>query len=138
MWCLPAAAVCSDQCHRRQHGGNNGAISRSGQLSQLPSLVSEIHILSLIRGIPKLFFIDACRGGLHMGAVVAERGGTAVPLRVVPQYGNSLVAHSTMSGYKSHEFAGRGGMWMSQCGSCLPGVPGPPSGRTETCFSLFS
>ena len=70
-----------------------------------------------IRGIPKLFFIDACRGGLHMRAVVAERGGTAVPLRVVPQYGNSLVAHSTMSGYKSHEVAGRGGMWMSQLSS---------------------
>ena len=66
-----------------------------------------------IRGIPKLFFIDACRGDLGMGVVVAERGGTAVPSKVVTQYGNSLVAYSTMAGYKAYEVDGRGGIWMS-------------------------
>ena len=66
-----------------------------------------------IRGIPKLFFIDACRGDQRMGVTVAARGGTAVPSKVVTQYGNSLVAYSTMAGYKAYEVAGRGGMWMS-------------------------
>ena len=67
-----------------------------------------------IGGIPKLFFIDACRGDLRLGMVVTERGGTVAPSRVVPQYGsNSLVAYSTVAGYKAHEVAGKGGIWMS-------------------------
>ena len=66
-----------------------------------------------IGGIPKLFFIDACRGDLRMGMVVTERGGTVVPSKVVTRYGNSLVAYSTLAGYKAHEVAGKGGIWMS-------------------------
>ena len=67
---------------------------------------------SSIRGISKLFFIDACRGEREMELVVTARGGTAVPSKVVPQCGNSLTAYSTMEGYKAHEIAG--GVWMTE------------------------
>eukprot|EP00731_Ephydatia_muelleri_P030671 Em0022g185a len=56
-----------------------------------------------IGGIPKLFFIDACRGKRKMASVVVERGATAVPSKIVSPRGNILVAYSTLEGYKAHE-----------------------------------
>ena len=55
--------------------------------------------------IVKLFFIDACRGGLEM--VRAKPKGL-----VGPERGNYLIAYSTTEGYVSWAFAGRGSQWM--------------------------
>ena len=66
-----------------------------------------------IGGIPKLFFIDSCRGKQKMEPVVVERGATAVPSKVVSPRGNILVAYSTLEGYKAHE-AEEGGIWATE------------------------
>ena len=66
-----------------------------------------------IGGIPKLFFIDACRGKRKMASVVVERGATAVPSKIVSPRGNILVAYSTLEGYKAHEVE-EGGIWVTE------------------------
>lgn len=72
-----------------------------------------------IAGIPKLFFIDACRGDLQMSVMFTERGGEVVPSKTVTRYGNSLVAYSTLLGYKAYEVAGKGGIWLSRLSTKL-------------------
>ena len=74
--------------------------------------------------IPKLFFIDACRGSRDITPVVVPRsaggavqeihqkGGTDASLQVPPE-GNFLVAFSTMPEYRSYEMKGEGGVWMT-------------------------
>ena len=81
-----------------------------------------------IGSIPKLFFIDACRGkrALSNEAVVVPRhGGSTEKVQEilqrgasdetlhVPPKGNFLVAYSTMPDYQSYEVKGKGGVWMT-------------------------
>ena len=61
--------------------------------------------------IPKLFFIDACRGGKEMTGVNIPRHLKEL---IMPEKGNVLVARSTMSKYVAYEQQGRGGLWMSR------------------------
>lgn len=61
--------------------------------------------------IPKLFFIDACRGSRHTEPALVCKGGHDVTLRV-PEQSNFLVAYSTMPGHKAHE-GRQGGIWMN-------------------------
>ena len=80
--------------------------------------------------IPKLFFIDACRGSEDMRAVVCPRGGPMVaslPIArgkhikdrgatekdtiLIPPDGNTLLAYSTTYSHKAHENED-GGVWM--------------------------
>ena len=65
-----------------------------------------------IGSIPKLFFIDACRGSLPTQPVLVTKGGHDVTLRV-PEKSNFLVAYSTMPDHKAHEIQGQGGIWMN-------------------------
>ena len=74
--------------------------------------------------IPKLFFIDACRGSRNITPVVVPRsaggavqeihqkGGTDATLQLPPE-GNFLVAYSTMPEYHAYEMKGDGGVWMT-------------------------
>ena len=62
--------------------------------------------------IPKLFFIDACRGSRLTEPALVCKGGHDVTLRV-PEQSNFLVAYSTMPGHKAHETEGQGGIWMN-------------------------
>ena len=62
--------------------------------------------------LPKLFFIDACRGSLSTQPVLISKGGHDVSLRV-PEKSNFLVAYSTMPDHEAHEVQGQGGIWMS-------------------------
>ena len=62
--------------------------------------------------LPKLFFIDACRGDSTMQAVVVPRGGEDVPTKIVAPYGNCLVAYSTMRRYRAYESTD-GGIWIT-------------------------
>ncbi len=64
-------------------------------------------------GLPKLFFIDACRGDTHCRAVLVPKGGNEKTALPVPQHGNLLVAYSTIPGHQSYEEKGAGGVWMS-------------------------
>lgn len=69
-------------------------------------------------GIPKLFFIDACRGDTGDPGVVVPKGCEDVTLRV-PHHGNFLIAYSTMPNYKSFEQKGKGGIWMTSLAAKL-------------------
>ena len=78
--------------------------------------------------IPKLFFIDACRGNRELSkeAIIVPRhagpssgrvqetlqkGGVDATICVPPE-GNFLIAYSTMPYYRSYELKGEGGLWM--------------------------
>lgn len=72
--------------------------------------------------IPKLFFIDACRGdktdpGVPVargkGKTSSPKGGTGLKLERLPSCGNFLVAYSTIADYKSFEMGVKGGIWMT-------------------------
>jgi len=81
-----------------------------------------------IGNIPKLFFIDACRGdrklseeaivvprhGSSSGKVqeTLQKGGFDDTLHIPPE-GNFLIAYSTMPHYQSYELKGEGGLWMT-------------------------
>ena len=80
--------------------------------------------------IPKLFFIDACRGPNDIQPVVVPRGsvqcaqvkilrrGATDETVLVPDAGNILVAYSTTSSFKAHETPS-GGIWMQTLASML-------------------
>ena len=88
-----------------------------------------------IGNVPKLFFIDACRGCKEVEPVAVPKGrneltrtrpgtfgaarttqrvrGATVLSQLVPGEGNFLLAYSTMHNYQAYEMAGRGGLWMT-------------------------
>ena len=66
--------------------------------------------------IPKLFFMDACRGpNEDRGVEVVARGKTGPPRNriPVPSYGNYVLAFSTMPTMQAYEVQDVGGMWMN-------------------------
>ena len=66
--------------------------------------------------IPKLFFMDACRGpNEDKGVEVVARGKTEPPRDriVVPSYGNYVLAFSTMPSMRAYEAKDIGGLWMN-------------------------
>ena len=91
-----------------------------------------------IGNVPKLFFIDVCRGSQEVepvavpkgagqgvpetqkmpaaaepAALALDRGATVSLSQLVPGEGNYLIAYSTMPDYKAYEMTGRGGIWMT-------------------------
>ena len=62
--------------------------------------------------VPKLFFIDACRGPLHTLPVLVCKGSHDVTLKV-PEKSNFLVAYSTMPEHRVHELEGQGSVWIT-------------------------
>lgn len=73
-----------------------------------------------LASIPKLFFIDACRGEKEdpgytcpMRNTTIPRGGKLLTTSRLPSEGNYLLAYSTTYGYKSYEMTGKGGVWMT-------------------------
>ena len=83
-----------------------------------------------IGNIPKVFFIDACRGDreMHLEAVmvpksggahvqssvdaVHQKGGTVKVHLEMPPEGNYLIAYATTENYKSYEVKNEGGIWL--------------------------
>ena len=93
--------------------GNNGYIhTQTGKVSleEITTLLQPVHAPHLA-SIPKLFFIDACRGNFHDPGVVS-RGSATEQLR--PSCGNVLVAYSTLPQCKAFEISGDGGVWMKE------------------------
>lgn len=63
--------------------------------------------------IPKLFFIDACRGKKANAGVMVPRSGKEIETLVIPEQGNFLVAYSTLPDYLSYEERAKGGIWIT-------------------------
>ena len=82
--------------------------------------------------LPKLFFIDACRGEKNMDTVLVPgdsvprgkiapaevdestyaRGGKKIDIKSIPAKGGVLVAYSTVSDYRAWERQDKGGVWL--------------------------
>ena len=108
----------------------NHLYMQDGSLITVNSIVEALlpRLAPQIGSIPKLFFIDACRGKrvLSNEAVIVprhggisgivqetlQRGVSDETLHVPPK-GNFLVAYSTMPEYQSYEVKGKGGVWMT-------------------------
>ena len=61
--------------------------------------------------IPKLFFIDACRGTIDDKGIVARGKTGLIPRK--PSYGNYILAYSTMPSMQAYETEEDGGLWMN-------------------------
>ena len=93
--------------------------------------------------IPKLFFIDACRGSKTMKTVVVpkgksasegtspSRGSSLISNLKVPAKGNFLVAYSTMPEYRAYE-DGAGGIWLTVLAKKIMESPGVSIGDVLT------
>lgn len=103
---------------------DNDMLMQDGEPVNMEFVVSKFLPASKphLSSIPKLFFIDACRGKkIDTGVTVAKcndsaavpRGGKVLESVRFPSEGNFLVAYSTSSGYEAYEFSDRGGLWMT-------------------------
>ena len=81
---------------------------------QIQEIVVKLSEIDNNAKITKLFFIDACRGTLDdKGKVIVSRGGKSIDETRIPiSTYNFLIAHSTISGYRSYEIKNKGGIWM--------------------------
>ncbi len=76
-------------------------------------IVKDFYNASHLAKIPKVFFVDACRGDQrNLGMMVSSRGGKSIT-DIVPAEGNWLLAYSTLPRHRSYEEQGKGGVWMS-------------------------
>jgi hypothetical protein len=110
------------------HGDEDYLYTKDGHVKLREDMVNCLQAISAeqLASIPKLFFIDACRGS-------GEDEGVAVPVSIdlswfealsdnsdirprgggrVPSRGNSFIAYSTMLGMQSYESRQTGGFWM--------------------------
>jgi len=113
------------------HGHGTGEVyMQDGSVMEVQEIVNFLlpRQARNIGNIPKLFFIDACRGTETMEPVMCPRGeggSPNVPVRevlrrgatekktiLIPPDGNTLVAYSTTSSHLAHETEADGGVWM--------------------------
>jgi uncharacterized caspase-like protein len=107
------------------HGDEDYLYTKDGRISLFDDVVEPLQPINAkgLATIPKLYFVDACRGpevdeGVFISRLdqlsqypddfVARGGGQ---LRV-PSRGNLLIAYSTLPGMISYESRSRGGIWM--------------------------
>ena len=98
------------------HGDEGDVLyTRDGCVSLRNDLVEPLLAINApeLARIPKLFFIDACRGGVEDQGVEISWCETPVARggQTIPSKGSYLIACSTMPGMKSYELGG-GGLWM--------------------------
>ena len=100
------------------HGDQNVIYAHDGPIetNQLYDPLQPLNAPHLAH-IPKLFFMDACRGpNEDRGVEVVARGKTEPPRNriPVPSYGNYVLAFSTMPSMKAYELKDVGGVWMNK------------------------
>lgn len=97
------------------HGTNEQLFTQEGARVDINDILRPFHPekAPVLGEIPKLFFIDACRGEKSNPGVYVPRGGEVVPTLHVPEQGNFLIAFSTMPEYRSYEVKGQGGIWIT-------------------------
>ena len=91
------------------HGDENCIYTDDGWINPLSEVVEPLQPADAphLGSIPKLFFIDACRGSETDKGRFVPRGGKVR----MPSVGNYILAHSTMPRMVSYE-ADEGGLWM--------------------------
>ena len=109
------------------HGANTGEVyMQDGGKMYIQEIIDSLLPTQApnIGSIPKLFFIDACRGsnpikpvmvprsGHQVERDVQYRGATDMKMVLVPPNGNILVAYSTITNFRSFEGDKEGGVWM--------------------------
>jgi len=92
------------------HGDENYIYTHDGWIKPLDQVVELLQPTEAphLGNIPKLFFIDACRGSETDKGLIVPRGGTVR----MPSFGNYILAHSTMPRMVSYEATDEGGLWM--------------------------
>ena len=97
------------------HGTNEQVFTQEGKRVEINDMLRPFHPerAPILGNIPKLFFIDACRGEKTNPGVYVSRGGELVSTLQVPKQGNFLIAYSTMPEYQSYEVKGQGGIWIT-------------------------
>ena len=100
---------------------------------------------AMIGDIPKIFFIDACRGDnvtetvdvpIRHGATgkgspsntdpaTSRKGCYKIDFQKVPKGGSYLIAYSTLPGCKSNEYTGKGSLWLEFLAKHLQNNPEP-------------
>ena len=95
------------------HGGTEGLCLQDGSTMAVGDIVSPLIPLNAreIGNIPKMFFIDACRGNETQPYVIVPRGSgpTARGTDKIPHAANLLVAFAAMTHFQAHE--DNGGIW---------------------------
>ena len=96
------------------HGVHGKLVLRDDQVGITEEIIVPLEAKDApsLSTMPKLFFIDACRGKeKDRGITVATRGGEAVESIKVPEKGNMLIAYSTLPHYEALE-GSDGGFWL--------------------------
>lgn len=96
------------------HGNDKHLLAKDGEIDFRQDILLPLQALKAknLACIPKLFFIDACRGNEVDTGVFIPRGVVARGGRTVPSEGNYFIAFSTLLGMQSFENSFRGGLWM--------------------------
>ena len=97
------------------HGGKGFIYSEEEKRVKISDIVAAFvppNCNKHLSGIPRLFFIDACRGDLEDRGIL-PRGGDEKWQSKIPSTGDILVAYATTEGYKAYEESSEGGFWTS-------------------------
>ncbi len=95
------------------HGTAGYVYSGEGNQFELNTMYQQFSASQHLANIPKMFFIDACRGHERNTPIVVPRGGGLIQTIKVPHGGNFLFAYSTIMNYVSYETS-QGGVWMNR------------------------
>ena len=127
--------------HGEPEGSNGKLIMQDGEKIDIcDDFISPVLPESArkIGDIPKIFFIDACRGDnvtqtvdvpKHTtgkgspssgGSAEVRKGCHDIDLRKLPKKGNFLAAYSTLPGCKSHDIVEKGSLWLDILARKLP------------------
>ena len=95
------------------HGGTEGVYFQDGSMMAVQDIVRPLFPVNAceIGNVPKLFFIDACRGNKTLPSVIVPSGRvpSAGKMVAIPDEANTLVAYATMTRFMAHEY--NGGIW---------------------------
>ncbi len=64
--------------------------------------------------MPKLIFLDTCRGSEATQPILVPRGGNPLETEYFPEKSNILVAYSTLPKKQCYEIQGQGGVWINR------------------------
>ena len=104
------------------HGDEDYLYTRDGRMRLRDDIVKPLQAMKAekLAGLPKLFFVDACRGleenkGVHVPDLSWLSDSPPVPRgggHQVSSAGNCFIAYSTLQGMQAFEHSNVGGFWI--------------------------